>query len=127
MQDFRRLRAWQKSHHLSLEIYLATSSFPTTERYGLTSQLRRASVSVASNIAEDTARSSDRDFRRFLGIAMSFASELEYQLLLSKDLEFINEEQHTRLSTDVQDVKRMLSGLIRSLGSSEIIASSDSG
>lgn len=92
MQDFRKLRAWEKSHHLALDIYLVASSFPASERYGLCGQLSRATVSIGSNIAEGAAKSSDAEFRRFLGIAMNSASEVDYQLLLSKDLGFIDDD-----------------------------------
>lgn len=109
----------EKSHHLSLDIYLVTSSFPASERYGLCGQLSRATVSIGSNIAEGAAKSSDAEFRRFLGIAMNSASEVDYQLLLSKDLGFIDEETQARLTSDVQDVKRMLGGLVRRLSTQE--------
>jgi four helix bundle protein len=127
MQDFRNLRAWQKSHHVALEVYRITTDFPTSERYGLTGQMRRASVSIGSNIAEGATRLSDGDFRRLVGIAMGSASELEYQLLLSKDLGFIDEHPYEHLVVEVQEVKRMLGGLIRSLSNQDCSPPSDSG
>lgn len=114
-QDFRKLRVWQKSHRLTLDVYRLTDGFPEPERYGLINQMRRASVSIASNIAEGSARFSDRDFRRFIHIALGSASELEYQLLLAHDLGHLNAEEHAKLSGDGHDVKRMLSGLKRRL------------
>lgn len=82
MKDFRNLKVWEKSHQLTVEIYKATEKFPKHEQYGLTSQLRRASVSVAANIAEGCGRKSDADFGRFLGIAMGSVSELEYLIFI---------------------------------------------
>jgi four helix bundle protein len=90
MQDFRQLKVWEKAHHLALEVYKATSTFPKEEIYGLTSQLRRASGSIPTNIAEGCGRNTDADFARFLQIAMGSASETEYQLILAYDLEFLS-------------------------------------
>ncbi|MEX2252133.1 MAG: four helix bundle protein [Acidimicrobiia bacterium] len=91
MQDFRSLRVWQESHGLALEIYELTSKFPTGERFGLTAQMRRAAVSVSSNIAEGCSRSSRRDFARFLEIALGSAFELEVQLELAVSLRMVPE------------------------------------
>ena len=78
MQNFRNLKVWQKAHMLTLDVYKATKSFPREEMYGLTSQIRRASVSIAANIAEGTCRNGDADFGRFLQMAAGSASEVEY-------------------------------------------------
>ena len=86
MQDFRDLKVWQKSHQLTLEVYRSTATFPREELYGLTSQIRRASSSIPANIAEGCGRNSPNELRRFLEIAMGAASELEYHLLLARDL-----------------------------------------
>ena len=86
MKDFRDLKAWERAHPLTLAIYRATRAFPREELYGLTSQLRRGATSVSSNIAEGCGRGSDADFARCLQIAMGSASEVEYQLLLARDL-----------------------------------------
>ena len=85
MKDFKELRVWQKAHSLALEVYQATRSFPRDEIYGLTSQIRRAAVSVGANIAEGCGRRSDGEFARFLQIARGSASELEYHLLFARD------------------------------------------
>jgi four helix bundle protein len=82
MRDFRELKVWEKAHQLALEIYKATSTFPKEERYGLTSQMRRATVSIPADIAEGCCRKGDAEFARFLQIAMGSASELEYHICL---------------------------------------------
>ena len=86
MQHFRNLLVWQKSHEMVLQVYRISRDFPREELYGLTSQLRRAAVSIPSNIAEGCSRGSDADFGRFLIIALGSSSEVEYQLLLARDL-----------------------------------------
>ena len=85
MKDFRQLKVWEKAHHLALEVYKTTATFPKEEIYGLTSQLRRASVSIPTNIAEGCGRNTNADFARFLQIAMGSASETEYELILAHD------------------------------------------
>ena len=115
MQDFRNLRVWQKAHELVLAIYKATRAFPKAEVYGLTQQMRRADTSIPTNIAEGCGRGGDADFARFLQIAMGSATELEYQLLLSRDLEILPAADHAALEGDVIGVKQMLSSLIRTL------------
>jgi four helix bundle protein len=89
MKDFRKLDVWAKAHALTLAIYRVTAGFPTEERYGLTSQLRRAALSIPTNITEGCGRNTDAEFNRFLEIAMGSASETEYLLLLSFDLKYI--------------------------------------
>ncbi len=115
MRSFRDIKAWQKGHELALQAYRCTASFPDSERYGLTSQIRRAAVSVPANIAEGCGRSSDADFARFLHIAMGSASELEYLFLVSGDLSFIEADTHSDLQRRVAEVKRMLTGFIQKL------------
>jgi len=115
MKDFRQLKVWEKSHQLALVIYKATKEFPKEELYGLTSQIRRASMSIPTNIAEGCGRNTDADFARFLQMAMGSASETEYQLLLSLDLGFLNKEQYDKPNPDVTEVKRMLASLLKTL------------
>src|SRR5215467_1978971 len=115
MKDFRQLKVWEKSHQLALSIYQATTKFPKEELYGLTSQIRRASISIPTNIAEGCGRASDADFARFLQIAMGSASETEYELLLARDLEFLSSPHYDHLHTLTEEVKRMLTSLIRSV------------
>ena len=115
MKDFKQLRFWQKTHAFVLELYKETNSFPRDELYGLTSQIRRASVSIPSNIAEGCGRSGDAELARFCQIAMGSASEVEYQLLLARDLEFISVEAHEQLNDQLTEVKRMLNSFIQKL------------
>jgi four helix bundle protein len=115
MRDFRSLSVWEKAHDLVLSTYEVTRSFPGDERYGLTSQLRRSATSIASNIAEGCGRGSDADFARCLQIAFGSASEVEYQLLLAKDLGLLDAGTYGRLSSGGAEVKRMLAALIKKL------------
>jgi len=119
IRAFRDLKVWQKSHQITLAIYKTTATFPREELFGLTSQMRRASTSVPANIAEGCGRNSESDFARFLTIAMGSASELEYHLLLSRDLSLLGEDEYVQLSTDLEEVKRMLTGFIQKLKASD--------
>lgn len=113
MKDFRRLKVWHKSHALVLVVYEATKSFPKEELYGLTSQLRRAAGSIPANIAEGCGRGSDAELGRFLQIAMGSTLELEYHLLLSRDLGYLAEEWDSQLRAYIHELKSMLSTLLR--------------
>jgi four helix bundle protein len=115
MQDFKSLKVWQKAHQLTLNVYKATAGFPPEERYGLTSQTRRACASIPANIAEGCGRDSDAEFARFLLISMGSASELEYHLLLSHDLGFLASTDCDPLSENLAEVKRMLNAFIQKL------------
>lgn len=115
MQGFRQLAVWQKGHELSLAVYRNTRGFPREEQYGLTSQMRRAAVSIAANVAEGSCRSGDTEFERFLQIAMGSASELEYYFLLSRDLGLLDPKTYEGLAEAVEEVKRMLASFIRRL------------
>ena len=113
MKDFRDLQVWAKSHALTLTVYRATSSFPKEELYGLTSQMRRSSASIPANIAEGCGRSGNGEFHRFLQISTGSASELEYHILLARDLGFLAQGDFESLTGQVQEVKKMLAGLIK--------------
>ena len=115
MQDFRNLKVWRKAHSLTLDVYRVSKSFPREEMYGLTSQMRRASVSIGSNVAEGACRRGDVDFARFLQIATGSAAELEYHLPLSRDLALLDEVDYKRLSDEAVEVKRMLAALMQKL------------
>ncbi|TWU60110.1 hypothetical protein Poly51_03840 [Rubripirellula tenax] len=110
MRNFRELKVWEKAHAFVLGVYRATRRFPDDERYGLTSQVRRSSASVPSNLAEGCGRRTDRDLAHFCDIAMGSACESEYQLILAKDLDYIDTELHRQLEDQLLEVKRMLSG-----------------
>jgi four helix bundle protein len=113
MQDYKELKVWQKSHEFVLSIYRSLSGFPKEETYNLVSQLKRASTSIPSNIAEGTGRFTPKDFAHFLQNALGSAHEVEYQLLLSKDLGFITIEMYSSLVQDINEIKAMLIMLIK--------------
>jgi four helix bundle protein len=115
MKDFRKLKVWQKSHALCLDIYSATTDFPGTERFGLTSQLRRSAASIPANIAEGCGRLGDKELARFLQIAMGSASETEYHILLAKDLLLLSETSYQRLESGVIEIKKMIVGMLNKL------------
>jgi four helix bundle protein len=110
-----RVVAWQKAHQFVFELYKATTDFPKDEQYGITSQIRRAAVSIPANIAEGKARGTDKDYVRFLYIARGSCAEVEYLLLLSKDLGLLTDNQFGHLDSSVREVGRVLNGLIKSL------------
>lgn len=115
MQDFRKLKVWEKAHQLTLAVYRTTQEFPQAEMYGLTSQLRRSSASIAANIAEGCGRKSNLDFARFLQIAMGSASEVEYHFLLARDLALLDASSYENLAGTAEEVKKMLTVLIQKL------------
>jgi four helix bundle protein len=115
MKDFRKLKVWEKAHQLTLKIYKVTEQFPREELYGLTSQIRRACVSIPANISEGCVRSSDADFSRFLYIALGSTSELEYLILLSMDLKIIKNELQIELNNEINEIKKMLISMIQKL------------
>lgn len=113
MQNYKDLLVWKKAHQLTLEIYKTVSTYPKEEIYSLVSQLKRASSSIATNIAEGTGRFSQKDLAHFLQIALGSSHEVEYLLLLSKDLGFINNEIYIQLEKDINEIKAMLISLIK--------------
>jgi four helix bundle protein len=115
LKDFRELVVWRRAHELTLAVYRVTASFPRSEIYGLTSQLRRASASVPANLAEGCGRDGDAELARFCSIAMGSASELEYHLLLARDLHLIKPEDYAGLAERATELKRMLTGLLQRL------------
>ena len=112
MRDFRDLKVWERSHQLTLGVYSATKVFPQDERFGLTSQLRRAAASIASNLAEGCGRDGSREFLQFLRIAAGSASEVEYHLLLARDLGYLETDRYTELQSLACECKRMLASFI---------------
>ena len=113
MKNFRDLKVWQRSHLFTLEVYKCTRGFPKHEIYTLVSQMRRSASSIPTNIAEGCGRKTDGDFARFLDHSMGSASELEYQLLLSRDLEYIDLKPYEKLSSELVEIRRMLNALIQ--------------
>lgn len=113
MRDFQQLVIWQRAHQATLETYRSTRAFPEGERLGLVSQMRRAAVSVAANIAEGCGRGTPADEARFLRFAAGSAKELEYHALLARDVGFLDPEDYQRLSGLVVETQRMLAALLR--------------
>ena len=117
MKDFRNLQVWQKAHKVVLDVYKCTKHFPSEEIYGMTRQMRTAASSVPINIAEGCGRGSDADLRRFLQMAMGSTSDLEHQLQLSCELQYLSPSIYAPLNENVVEVKKMLSGLMKKLRS----------
>ncbi|MEZ5175300.1 MAG: four helix bundle protein [Acidimicrobiia bacterium] len=115
MHNHRRLTVWQRSMDLAQSIYGESESFPRSERFGLAGQMRRASVSVVSNIAEGASRRTAADFRRFIDISLGSASELDTQLELAKWIGLSSSERADSLMAQVSEIRAMLVGLRRSL------------
>jgi len=113
--NFRNLEIWKKSRKLVKKIYVATRDFPEEERFGLTSQLRRAAVSVPSNIAEGCGRNGNKELIQFCHIATGSLCEIETQLLLSEDLDFLPVETSTPLIDEITEIRKMLSGFTNKL------------
>ena len=115
MKDFRELKVWRKAHELTLAVYQITASFPREELYGLTAQLRRAGSSIAANLAEGCGRNGNAELARFCSMAMGSASELEYHLLLARDLKLIRPQDYDALDQRATELKRMLTALLQKL------------
>src|ERR1700687_110064 len=113
MRDFREIKVWEKAHALTLEIYKASAGFPQEEIYGLTSQMRRSSSSIPANIAEGCGRGGNPELARFLQIGLGSACELEYHILLARNLTFLPTSAYDPLQDSVVEVKRMLTPLIQ--------------
>lgn len=115
MANFKELLVWQKSIDFVTEIYRITETFPKDETFGLKSQIRRASVSIPSNIAEGNSRRSKLDYLQFLRISRGSCAEVETQLIISRNLNFLKEENYLKLNQDIIEISKMLNGLINSL------------
>ncbi len=111
MRNYKDLRVWEEAHRLTLSVYKVTQAFPKEERFGLTSQIRRASASIAANLAEGCGRRSDGEMARYVQIAMGSGAELSYHLLLARDLGFVEAAEHAELNANLERVLRMLSAL----------------
>ena len=108
MRDFHKLGIWQRSHQLTLDVYKVSQVFPKDELFGLTSQVRRAASSIPTNLAEGCGRASNKDYAHFLQIAIGSASEVEYELLLAHDLEYINDEAFNKLTSETIAIRKMI-------------------
>ncbi len=117
MSNYKKLKVWEDAHQFTIDIYNITRKFPNNEQYGLTSQIRRSSSSIPTNIVEGCGQLDNGNLIRFLGIAKGSAFETEYQLLLVKDLNYITNEEYKLLLTKIQSIICMLTGLIKSLKS----------
>jgi four helix bundle protein len=115
MRDHRKLRAFELADRLVLSIYTATKTFPKEEQFGLTSQIRRAAVSIASNIVEGCARRSQVDYTRFLDIAFGSTREVEYQVTIAHRLGYLCDDSAHKLAAQANETAKVLAGLLRSL------------
>jgi four helix bundle protein len=111
--DFKKLKVWQKSHQLTLEVYKSTTVFPDRERFGLTGQLRRAAASIPANVAEGCGRGTDNELGRYVQIGLGSATELEYHLILARDLGILPLPAYESLNAATLEVQSMLAGLSR--------------
>jgi len=114
---FQNLTVWKRAHQIVLRVYALTRDFPSEERYGLTAQLRRAAVSIASNIAEGRSRAARGSYRALVDVALGSAGEVYYQLLLAQDLGYLHEAERAPLSKELVEVRQMLGALRRTLAS----------
>jgi four helix bundle protein len=115
MRNYENLEVWQKSHALTICLYRVTETFPRSELFGLTSQIRRASGSIGANLAEGCGRWGDGDLARFVQISMGSASELQNHLRLAKDLEFVADGEHTKVVESLSSVRQMLTAFLKTL------------
>ena len=116
MHNYKELRVWKQAIQLATDVYKITESFPREEKFGLTSQIQRSVVSIPSNIAEGAGRNGGKEFKQFLGYSAGSSCELETQLIISKELNYISEEDANILICKVNDVQKMIYGLLKSLG-----------
>ncbi len=112
MQNYKDLKVWEKAHYFTIQVYKIFDAFPKTETYGLTNQLRRASSSIAANIAEGCGKNTKADFANFLNISLGSANEAEYFVLLARDLNYLTVSNYDELTKLVNEIKAMLINLI---------------
>jgi four helix bundle protein len=115
MRNYRDLQVWSKAHNLTLELYRISREFPRDEIYGITSQLRRAAVSIGANLAEGCGRRGSAELARFVRVALGSASELDYHLLLSRDLGFMTSDDFSTASVKLTEVRKMLTSFLQSV------------
>ena len=115
MQNFKNIEVWKRAHGLVKSVYEVTASFPASELYGITSQVQRSAVSIPTNIAEGCGKGNNADFARYLQISFGSASEVEYLLLLSFELNYLEKVTYDSLTNQIEEIKKMLSGFIKKL------------
>jgi four helix bundle protein len=115
MQDFTQLKVWQKAHNFTVNLYKITQNFPAEEKFGLTNQIRRASVSIESNISEGCGRNGDKEFSRFLNITQGSAYEVRCQILIARDLGYLDNNKSKLLTDKINEVSRMINALNQKL------------
>jgi len=115
MLDYKKLKVWEKAHSFTLKIYKITLGFPKTETYALTNQMRRSASSIPMNIVEGCGRNSKLELANFLNISLGSSNEIDYQILLSKDLQYISQEQYNILESEIGEIKAMLISFISKL------------
>ena len=115
MRPFQDFAVWRAAHQLTLRTYAVTADFPRRELFGITSQMRRSVASIPTNIAEGSGRDGDGEFLQFLRIALGSATEFEYQLLLARDLEYINNQTYVSVLADLESIKKMLVGFMKAV------------
>lgn len=115
--NFKDIKVWQKSVDLAVKVYHITKEFPSEEKFGMTSQMRRASVSIPSNIAEGTAKSTSKSFVNYLDISLGESYELETQAIIANLVGLLDKEQFTSLESDISEVQRMINGFISTVES----------
>jgi four helix bundle protein len=122
VQDFHQLNVWKKAHDLVLRVYRASNELPSNENFGLVLNLRRSATFIARSIAEGAGRDSDMEFAAELKRARAAAHDLEYNLLLSRDLGLLRSELHDELNADVLEVRKMISGLVKKMSTEALTA-----
>lgn len=115
MNNFRKLNIWKKAVQLATDIYISTYNYPREEQYGIVSQMRRSAISISSNVAEGSGRKSNKEFGRFLLIAYGSACELETQLIISKNLDFVDQKQFDQLFNQIEELQKMIYTLNKNL------------
>lgn len=115
MKGYQDLQVWNKAYDSCLEIYKITTTFPVSEKYGLTSQIRRSAVSIPSNIAEGHERQHLKEYIQFLYVALGSIAELKTQMMLSKDIGYLSEKSFVKIESEIVEIGKMLNGLINSL------------
>jgi four helix bundle protein len=113
MKDFRSLKVWEKAHALTLMIYKSTEEFPKQELYALTNQIQRAAVSIPANLAEGCGKDSDAELKRYFSITMGSSSELEYLILLARDLDYLQQAPYQSMQNDLIEIRKMLNAFIQ--------------